>query len=108
MIKRKYYDLKKNTRNYKRYTNLLGSDIASLKVEGGEGLYTINFGEDGTYKIYTTKDFTEEEVPKHYTKLYEFKTSIKLIDDDDFIEFEAGTIELYKAGFSIIVNLKSV
>lgn len=108
MIKRKYYDLKKNTRDYKRYTNLLGSDIASLIVEGESENYSINFGEDGIYKIYTTKDYTEEEIPKYYKKLYEFKNSIKLIDDDDFIEFRAGTIEVYKAGFSIIVNLKSV
>ena len=108
MIKRRYYDLKKNTRDYKRYTNLLGSDIASLKVEGGEGLYTINFGEDGTYKIYTTKDYTEEEIPKHYAKLYNFRTSIKLIDDDDFIEFTSEIVEVYKAGFSVLVNLKSV
>ena len=106
MLKRNYKDLEKDVKDYKRYTNLLGSDIASLKVEAGMVVYTINFGEDGTYKVYTTKDYIDNEVPSHYTKLYIFKNSIKLIDDDDFIEFEAETIEVYKAGFSILVNLK--
>lgn len=106
MIKRNYKNLKKDVKDYKRYINLLGSDVASLKVESGMVVYTINFGEDGTYKVYTTKDYTDNEVPAYYTKLYMFKNSIKLIDDDDFIEFEAESIEVYKAGFSILVNLK--
>lgn len=108
MIKRNYNNLEKNLKDYKRYTNLLGSDIASLKIEAVMIAYMINFGEDGTYKVYTTKDYTESEIPSYYTKLYEFKNSIKLIDDDDFIEFEAGIIEIYKAGFSVLINLKGV
>ena len=108
MLKRNYISLEKNLKDYKRYTNLLGSDIANLKIESGKCIYIINFEEDGTYKVYTTKDYTEKEIPSHYTKLYEFKNSIKLIDDDDFIEFTAETIEVYKAGFSIIVNLKGI
>lgn len=107
MIKRNYNNLEKNLKDYKRYTNLLGSDIASLKIESGKWIYIINFEEDGTYKVYTTKDYTESEIPSHYTKLYEFKNSIKLIDDD-FIKFEAEIIEIYKAGFSVIVNLKGI
>ena len=87
---------------------MLGSDVANVKIEAGMILYTINFGEDGTYKVYTTKDYTDNEVPAYYTKLYMFKNSIKLIDDDDFIEFTAETIEVYKAGFSILVNLKGI
>lgn len=108
MIKRNYNNLEKNLKDYKRYTNLLGSDIASLKIEAVMIAYMINFGEDGTYKVYTTKDYTESEIPSYYTKLYEFKNSIKLIDDDDFIEFKAGIIEIYKAGFSVLINLKGV
>ena len=92
MIKRNYNDLEKNLKDYKKYTNLLGSDIASLRVEVESENYSINFGEDGIYKIYTTKDYTESEIP----------SSI------NFIEFRAGTIEVYKAGFSVLVNLKSV
>ncbi len=108
MIKRNYNNLEKNLKDYKRYTNLLGSDIASLKIEAERITYIINFGEDGTYKVYTTKNYTESEIPSHYTKLYEFKNSIKLIDDDDFIEFEARIIEIYKAGFSVLINLKGI
>jgi hypothetical protein len=108
MIKRNYKNLKKDIKDYKRYTNLLGSDVASLKVESGMVVYTINFGEDGTYKVYTIKDYTDNEVPAYYAKLDIFKNSIKLIDDDDFIEFTAETIEVYKAGLSILVNLKGI
>lgn len=108
MIKRNYSNLEKDVKNYKKYINLLGSDIASLKIEAGKWIYIINFGEDGTYKVYTTKDYTECEIPSHYTKLYTFKNSIKLIDDYDFIEFEAEIIEVYQAGFSILINLKGV
>ena len=106
MIKKNYNNLEKNLKDYKRYTNLLGSDIANLKIESGKWIYIINFEEDGTYKVYTTKDYTEKEIPSHYTKLYEFKNSIKLIDDNDFIEFKSGTIEVYKSGFSLLINLK--
>ena len=108
MIKRNYSNLEKDVKNYKKYINLLGSDIASLKIEAERRTYIINFREDGTYKVYTTKDYTESEIPSHYTKLYEFKNSIKLIDDDDFIEFEARIIEIYKAGFSVLINLKGI
>lgn len=108
MLKRNYKDLEKDVKDYKKYINLLGSDVANVKIEAGMILYTINFGEDGTYKVYTTKDYTDNEVPAYYTKLYMFKNSIKLIDDDDFIEFTAETIEVYKAGFSILVNLKGI
>ena len=108
MIKRNYNDLEKNLKDYKKYTNLLGSDIASLRIEGESENYSINFGENGIYKIYTTKDYTKSEILSYYIKLYEFKNSIKLIDDDDFIEFRAETIEVYKARFSVLVNLKSV
>lgn len=106
MLKRNYISLEKDINDYKKYVNLLGSDIASLRVEAGKWVYIINFEEDGTYKVYTTKDYTEEEIPSHYTKLYTFKNSIKLIDDNDFIKFKAGTIEVYKVGFSVLVNLK--
>ena len=106
MIKRNYSNLEKDVKNYKKYINLLGSDIASLKIEAGKWIYIINFGEDETYKVYTTKDYTDKEIPSHYTKLYTFKNSIKLIDDNDFIKFKAGTIEVYKAGFSVLINLK--
>ena len=108
MIKKNYNNLEKNLKDYKKYINLLVSDIASLRVEAGKEIYNINFGEDNLYKVYTTKDYTDKEIPSHYTKLYEFKNSIKLIDDDDFIEFKSDTIEIYQAGFSILVNLKGL
>jgi|GEM_PF-3718260 len=108
MLKRNYISLEKNLKDYKRYTNLLGSDIANLKIESGKWIYIINFEEDGTYKVYTIKDYTDNEVPAYYAKLDIFKNSIKLIDDDDFIEFTAETIEVYKAGLSILVNLKGI
>lgn len=78
------------------------SDIASLLAVGiGEDnkLKTdfVYFGEDGSYKCYLL--CKNQEVPNHYEKVADFKTWLKIYDDEKVtMNFWADKIAIYRAG----------
>ena len=89
--------------NYKNVQKNIGaSDVASLIMSGcGEGgsvkLDLLKFSEDGSYSAYIIYD--DAEVPDHYRLVAEFKTWLKIYDDDRMTaHFKAERIEVYRAG----------
>ena len=77
------------------------SDIASLILAGykdGEGFVTIplHFGQDGSYSAYNAEG--EAEIGRHYHKVAEFDTWLKVYDDEELVKrFNAGKIIVYRA-----------
>ena len=77
-----------------------GSDIASLILVGcGEDelkLKELHFGGDGSYQAYIITD--DIEIPSHYNKVEEFKTWLKIYDDDGLVKtYRADTIKVFRA-----------
>lgn len=96
-------------KNYKEFNKVwLGeSDIAALTVRSCGDVYSLNFGEDGSYDAYEC--FGSIEIGSHYTKVFEGHGWLKIFDDyrlaydKYFAEYEY--VDIYRAGdFGCIIH----
>lgn len=90
-------------KNYKDFEQeyIGSSDIASLILAGcgsdGLKLKELHFGTDSSYRAYIVKG--EAEIGAHYEKVEEFKSWLKIYDDDELVKsFRAEKIIVYRAG----------
>ena len=96
-------------KNYKEFNKVwLGeSDIAALTVRSCGDVYSLNFGEDGSYDAYEC--FGDVEIGNHYIKVFEGHKWLKIFDDNRlaydkyFAEYEY--VDIYRAGnFGCIIH----
>lgn len=104
-------NLEENLKSYKEFDQeVIGdSDIASLIMIGigMDGLRTqvLEFNQDGRYHAYIVKG--KAKIGKHYRKVAEFNSWMKIYDDDTCTgSFKAEKILVYRSGeFGCIIQL---